>query len=194
MTEALAGYKGLVRASTSSTGGAMTTIAEIREFTLMVEGDEIDATSHQSSGDSEAIMGQIGWSATVGALHVQADVGQQVLFDCLINRTPVEFSFLPTGQSTDGFLRGMGYIDEWAMGSPLGDATALDLGIIGTRTMDFLAGYFYPSVSSGLMVLQTTDTGLRFALSSGLALVSSSGTYVAVIDQTKGYMYLDSTQ
>ena len=194
MTEALAGYRGLVRASTSSTGGPMTTIGEVRDFTLLVEGDEIDVTTHQSSGDSEAIMGKIGWSATVGALHVQANVSQQNLFDTLVNRIPLEFNFLPTGHSTDGFLRGVGYIDEWEEGSPLAEATAVDIGIVGTRTMEFLAGYFYPGVSSGLMVLQTTDTDLRFALSSGLAVVSSSGTYVAVINQLTGLMYLDSTQ
>ena len=194
MSEALQGYKGKVRHSTSSTGGAITTIGEIRDFTLLLEASEIDVTSHQSSGDEEVIIGKVAWSATADALHIQGNASQQALIDCLINRTAMEFQFLPTGESTDGYLTGTGYVDEWEMGSPLEDAMAVSLGIVGTETLGFYAGYFYPSVSSGLMVLQTTDTDLRFAISSGLALVSSSGTYVAVINQLNGLMYLDTTQ
>lgn len=194
MSEALQGYKGKIRASTSSTGGPVTEIGELRNFNLFVEVAEIDVTSHQSSGDEEVIMGKVAWSATADALHIQANAGQQVMFDVLNNRTPVEFQFQPTGESTDGYLTGTGYVDEWGFGGPNEDAAVVDLGIVGTETLEFLVGYLYPSVSSGLMVLQTTDTNLRFALSSGLAFVSSSGSYVAVIDYLTGYMKLDTTQ
>lgn len=184
-TEALQGYKGKVRLSTAY-GETPAELGELREFSVMIEADEIDVTSHQSSGDSEVIIGKIAWSATAQALHIQGNAGQQALFDVLTNRTKVDFEFYPTGSPGEGYLFGQGYIDEWENSAPGADALATDIGIVGTETLEMWEGPYYPFVSSGLMVLQTTDTGLRFALSSGLMLVSSSGSYVGVIRRGSG--------
>ena len=186
-TEAVAGHTGKLFLSTA-VGQTPAALAELRDYSLLIEADEIDATSHQSSGDSEAIMGKIGWSATAGALHIQGNTGHQSLYDVLVNRVAVNFEFYPTGNASEGYLFGKGYIDEWQNGSPLSDASAVDLGIIGTETLEMWQGPFYPSVSSGLMVLVSTDTDLRFALSSGLMLVSSSGTYVGMIRRGSGHL------
>ena len=48
-TSAIAGYKGVLTVSTST--GVGSEIAEIRNFNISVEHSEIDATSHDSSGD-----------------------------------------------------------------------------------------------------------------------------------------------
>jgi TP901-1 family phage major tail protein len=190
MTEAIAGYKGMMLASTSSSGGTRTKVAELTDFTVMVEADEIDVTSHESSGDEEVIIGKIAWSATASAMHLQSDASQQVLFDALTNRTPVEWEFFPTGALSGGSLLGYGYVDEWDHGSPLSEALVVDVGIVGTETMRMFKGPYYPLLSSGLTLMDSTDTGLRFVLSSGLALVSSSGTYVGVIDLTTNRMHI----
>ena len=60
-TAAIAGYKALVKTSTSSTGGTLTKIAELRDYTLTTTHDTFDATSHDSSGERERIGGITGW-------------------------------------------------------------------------------------------------------------------------------------
>ena len=56
-TAAIAGYKAHVKTSTSSTGGTLTKIAELRDYTLTGTHDTFDATSHDSSGERERIGG-----------------------------------------------------------------------------------------------------------------------------------------
>ncbi len=155
-------------------------IAEVRNFSLTIEADEIDATSHDSSGDDESIMGKLSWSGTAEALHVQDNAGQQALTDVLLGRTLVDFEFYPGGEGT-GWLFGSGFVDEWELGSPLGDAAAVSLAFVGDGLLEMWQGPYYPKVTAGLFVLDSTDTGLRFDVSGGLFTVASSGGFVAVI-------------
>lgn len=133
-TSAVAGYKGKVLASTS-TGGAVTAIGEVRSFSLTLEHAEIDATSHDSSGDREVIGGTGSWSGTAEALHIQANTEQQEAFDVLLNRTLVDFEFYPTGSSGDGYYYGGGYFTNWELGSPNDDAAAISLSFTGTGAL-----------------------------------------------------------
>ena len=73
-TAAIAGYKALVKTSTSSTGGTLTQIAELRDYTLTGTHDTFDATSHDSSGERERIGGITGWTASAEALFVDDKV------------------------------------------------------------------------------------------------------------------------
>jgi len=187
MSDAVAGYKGTVYLSTAA-GGTPAVFAELRNFNVLIEADELDCTSHDSSGDSEAIIGKIAWSATADALHLQSNATHQDTFDVLVNRAAVDFEFYPTNNASEGYLFGRGYVDEWQNVAGNEDASAVNLGIIGTETLQMWTGPYYPSVSSGLMLLQSTDTDLRFALSSGLMFVSSSGTYVGMIRRGSGHL------
>ena len=53
-TSSIAGYKGFFGFSTA-VGQAITQLGELRNFNLSAEHAEIDATSHDSSGDREVI-------------------------------------------------------------------------------------------------------------------------------------------
>jgi len=133
-TSAVAGYKGKVMASTS-TGGTVTAIAEVRNFTLTLEHAEIDATSHDSSGDREVVAGTGSWSGSAEYLHVQANATHQETFDVLLKRTLVDFEFYPTGSSGHGYYSGSGYFTNWELGSPNDDATAVGVSMVGTGAL-----------------------------------------------------------
>ena len=130
-TAAVAGYKGKVLASTAS-GQTETAIAEVKNFNLSVEMAEIDATSHDSSGDREVIGGTGSWSGTAEYLQVMANATHQETYDVLVARTLVDFEFFPTGSSGDGFYSGSGYFNNWELASPNDDALAVSISLIGT--------------------------------------------------------------
>ena len=133
-TSAVAGYKGKVLASTSSTG-AVTSIAEVRNFSLTVEHAEIDATSHDSSGDREVIGGTGSWSGSADFLQVMSNATHQETYDMLVNRTQALFEFYPTGSSGDGYYYGNGYFTNWELSAPNDDALATSISLVGTGAL-----------------------------------------------------------
>lgn len=133
-TSAVAGYKGKIMASTAA-GGAVTAIAEVRNFTLSVEHAELDATSHDSSGDREVVGGTGSWSGSAEYLHIQANTEQQEAYDVLVARTKIDLEFYPTGSSGDGYYSGDGYITGWELSAPLDDAAATNISFVGTGAL-----------------------------------------------------------
>lgn len=136
-TAAVAGYKGAFFFSTS-TAGTPTRAVEITDFTLTGEHSEIDATSHDSSGTREVIAGIDSWSGSADALHVMssAEAGSMnAAFDVLTAKTLVDFEFIPTGSSSDGYYNGSGYFTNWELSAPNEDALAVSLSIVGTGVL-----------------------------------------------------------
>lgn len=133
-TSALAGYKGFITLSTAS-GGAATRIAELRDYTMSVEHAEIDATSHDSSGDREIIAGTGSWNGTAELLTVITDTEQQELYDVLVARTLVDFEFAPTGSTGDGTFSGSGFVTGFDMGAPNDDALNTSFSFQGTGVL-----------------------------------------------------------
>lgn len=133
-TAALAGYKAFLALSTAS-GGADTRIAELRDYTMSVEHAEIDATSHDSSGDREIIAGTGSWSGTAELLTVIANTEQIEVYDVLVARTLVDMEFVPTGSSSDGTFSGSGFVTGFDMGAPNDDALNTSLSFQGTGAL-----------------------------------------------------------
>ena len=133
-TAALAGYKGVMLAS-SSDGGSPTKILELQDYTISVEHAEIDATSHDSSGSREVIGGIDSWTVTADILQVTTDVSHQNAFDRTVGKEKVDFEFYPTGSSSDGFYSGSGFFSGFEMGAPNEDALNASLSAVGTGTL-----------------------------------------------------------
>lgn len=133
-TSALAGYKAVLAVSTS-TAGAVTAIAELRDYTMSVEHAEIDATSHDSSGDREIIAGTGSWNGTADALFVMANQTHKDAFDLLVSRTKTNAEFYPTGSSSDGFFSGEMFFTGFDLSAPNDDALAVSLSFAGTGVL-----------------------------------------------------------
>lgn len=134
-TSAVAGYKGKILLS-SSTGGAVSAIIEIRNWSLSVEHAEIDATSHDSSGDREVIGGIGSWSASFDALHLQGAATHITLANAMLARTKVLAEFYPTGSSSDGWYDGEGFLTGMEISAPNEDAAASNWGFVGSGVID----------------------------------------------------------
>ncbi len=136
-TAARAGYKAKLNFSTS-TGGAFAKLVELRDYTLSVEHAEIDATSHDSSGDREVIAGTGSWSGTAEDLYVMSSGGvgsHNAAFDLIAARTKVDAEFLPTGSSSDGYFEGQIFFTSFEISAPNEDALANSLAFVGTGAL-----------------------------------------------------------
>lgn len=130
-----AGYKGIVKLSTSSTGGATTKIAELREYTVNGDHDTFDVTSHDSSGERERIAGIRSWSASAQYLHVDDQTQQELAFDVMNGGLQVGFEFMPIGSSSGTYWSGQGFISHWEQSAPNEDAHASAIDIEGTSVL-----------------------------------------------------------
>lgn len=134
MTLAVAGFKGKALASTS-TGSAVAKIAEVRNWSLMADQDELDVTSQESSGDREFISGLGRWSAKIEQFQLSTVGGHQALYDVLKAKTRCNFEFYPTGSSSQGVYSGAGFIQHWELNDPNDDAAISNVEVQGTGSL-----------------------------------------------------------
>jgi hypothetical protein len=102
------------------------------DWSMSVEHNEIDATSHDSSGTREVIQGVDQWNGTAELLHVQTEATHQELFDVLLGKTLIDFEFVPTGSSSDGSYSGTGFVSGYDVSSPGEDALGASLSFVGS--------------------------------------------------------------
>jgi predicted secreted protein len=129
-TQAIAGYRALLLASTS-TGGTLATIAELKDYNIDVSHAEIDVTNHDSSGHREIIGGIDQWNGGGEINYVTGSTTHQALFDVMVSKALVDFEFHPTGSSSDGYFSGTGYISGFNMTAPTEDALGASLSFTG---------------------------------------------------------------
>lgn len=134
-TNAIAGYKGKVYES-SDGGGNYFEIGELRNVTLKMHTDMIDATSHASAGDKEVIPGIKSWDADFEYLYASADTAQDALDTAVANRTKLKFRFDPEDTSS-GKERwsGDGYLEDVEIQNPTTDAAMRTGKIQGTGAL-----------------------------------------------------------
>lgn len=83
---AIPGRKAYLRSSSASSAStAQVLLAELLDYTLTVEEDNIDVTNHDSSGWAEAIIGIRRWSWEASANYLSTGVGQGALRQSLID-------------------------------------------------------------------------------------------------------------
>lgn len=133
-TSAIAGYRALLAISTS-TAGSVSTIAELRDYTIDVSHQEIDVTSHDSSGSREIIAGIDQWSGSGEISYVISNQNHKDMFDVMVNKTKVLFEFYPTGTSGDGWFNGEGYVSNFSMSAPTEDALAASVNFTGNGAL-----------------------------------------------------------
>jgi len=129
-TSAIAGYRALLNVSTS-TGGTLAQVAELKDYTIDVSHAEIDVTSHDSSGSREIIAGIDSWEGSGELNFVIENTNHQGLFDVMVGKTKIDFEFLPTGSSSDGYFTGEGYVSGFSMSAPTQDALGASVTFIG---------------------------------------------------------------
>ena len=132
-TQAIPGFIAKLRISTDG-GSNYYEVGELRDVTLTVERDTIDATTHTDQGWKANLQGLAQWSASAEYLYLKTDAQQDALYDALVNRTPFKVKLLPEGNpatSGDEQFDGDAIITSWELAGPLDDAAACSVEILG---------------------------------------------------------------
>lgn len=134
-TQAIAGYNGKVYESIDG-GSNYREIGELRNVTLRIHTDMIDATSHASAGDKEVIPGIRSWDADFEYLYISSDAAQDEIDSAVANRTKVLFRFDPESTAS-GKERwsGSGYFEDVELQGPTADAAIRNGKITGTGAL-----------------------------------------------------------
>lgn len=83
---AIPGRKAYLRSSSATSAStSQVLLAELLDYTLTVEEDNIDVTNHDSSGWAESIIGIRRWSWEASANYLSTGVGQGALRQSLID-------------------------------------------------------------------------------------------------------------
>lgn len=134
-TSAISGFN--AQASISVDGGtSYQVIGEARDATLSISQNEIEATSFSSGGWSEYIPGLKEWSVDIEALYIPANIGQENLYEALVDGTQIKVKLLPkTGTGNIGY-EGDAFVTSWEINPTPDDAVAVSVSFRGTGVLD----------------------------------------------------------
>lgn len=134
-TSAIAGFNAQVSVSVDG-GTSYQVIGEARDATLNISQNEIEATSFSSAGWSEYIPGLKEWSVDVEALYIPTNIGQENLFEALVDGAQIKIKLLPkTGTGNLGY-QGDAFVTSWEINPTPDDAVAVSVSFRGTGVLD----------------------------------------------------------
>lgn len=131
-TAAIAARAGLIALSTGTSASSTEAIAELRNIRLRVTNNQIDASSNDSSGWDEFILGQRGWTATAESLYATSSGNLYHLWvEAVEDGTAMAFRFMPsTASSATQNWSGSAYIEDYDIG---GDTAGLFMNNVTIR-------------------------------------------------------------
>lgn len=131
---AIAGYTGKVWAGPST--GSVQEVAEIRNYEISIEQTELDATSHDSSGQREILLGVRSWSGSAEYLFAANTSSQTQLHALIVDGTKGTFYFYPNASSSSyPIYYGDAYVSSWSLAGPMDDPTVNNIEFMGTGTL-----------------------------------------------------------
>jgi len=133
-TQAIPGFKGALYVS-SDDGMTETKIAEVRDVTLSISTEELEATSFDSNGWMEFVPGMKEWELEMEGIYVAADAGQGKLYDALVNGTVLLVRFFPKDETSENGYEGSGFITSWEINNTVDDIVPLSASFRGTGAL-----------------------------------------------------------
>jgi predicted secreted protein len=134
-TSAIAGFNAQVSLSVDG-GTSYQVIGEGRDATLSISQNEIEATSFDSGGWSEYIPGLKEWNVDIEALHVPTNVGQENLYEALVDGAKIKIKLLPkTGTGNIGY-KGDAFVTSWEINPTPDDAVSVSVSFRGTGELE----------------------------------------------------------
>ena len=140
-TASVPGFKASLYLATSSSGGTIRKFGELKDFTLTLAGGALDATSKDSAGWKENLVGLKEWSGSGSGLYLMesADLGQEVLYTALTGGYPVWVELKEASTATGGGgtqqWQGLSVVTGLDVESPLDGPAGYKLSLKGTATL-----------------------------------------------------------
>ena len=132
---AILGRGGSIRFSTSSTATtAQTKFAELRTYTLTVEGDTIDVTNHDSTGWQETLQGTRNWKVDCELNYLSTGAGQSLARIEFTTASPtlVHLSLLQTTATNAKLWKGRARITGFTITHDQNDAVLGNMSFAGS--------------------------------------------------------------
>lgn len=133
-TAAIPGFDAQVYVKPSG-GSTFNLVGELRDVTLNLTKDPIDATSHDSAGYMEFIDNRKGWTATAEYLYVHNNTAQDDLFTVMTGTAIASFRFIPKNTAALERFSGSGWITSYSLTGPNDDAAATSVEILGSGAL-----------------------------------------------------------
>ena len=130
-TSAIPGFNGQVFISIDG-GTNYKKLGELRDMTINIEAELIDATSHDSGGWREFIAGLKNWSISHEGLFIETNVGQADARSALLNDTALKVRFRPKDLATKVQFSGDAFMSSEEQANPNDDASTFSTEIQGT--------------------------------------------------------------
>jgi len=129
-TAAIAGYEGKFQLAPST--GSLATVNEVREYSISGEMGEIDATSRDSSGHREVLVGIRNWSGSAEFLMGSSHGTQIEIYKAWYNGYACDVAVYPAGTSAFPKYTGTCYVTGWNPSGPHDDVVSASVDFVGT--------------------------------------------------------------
>ena len=127
----VAGYKGKPYISKDG-GTTFLVVTSSKDMSLNKTHAPIDVTSFDNiDGNKNFIEGTKEWSATVNEIYLQADAGQEAMFQGVEEGAEVIFQYRPNDKSGQIFFEGVALVKDWAMKSTMAEAVMVSASLQG---------------------------------------------------------------
>ncbi len=135
-TAALPGF--VAKLLVDDSGGTPVEIGELRELTLDIEHEVIDATSHDSLEFREFIRGLRSWTITAALLHITAEAEAVKVRAAILAGTIMDIEIREKGTATTGdpVWLGAALVSADSLGFPVDDAQTTDITLQGTGVLN----------------------------------------------------------
>jgi len=130
-TKAIGGYNGKVLVS-SDGGTTYEPVAEVKEHTITINAEELDATNYDSQGWSENVPGFSSWEVSLTANYIGDDSGQEALRDAVINHTRVMVQLAANYDNGEVAFEGLATITSFEVSSAVDSVVELSLELMGS--------------------------------------------------------------
>lgn len=133
-TQAIAGRIGFLGIAATSSGTA-SEVGEIRDWSIKLDQNMIDASSNDSSGWNEFITGQRGWSLTIGAVYAR-ESDQNLLRESLSSAATRYWTVRPSTLAST-LWKGTGWVENYSVSGQTDGVVVFDLTVRGTRAITY---------------------------------------------------------
>lgn len=139
-TAAITGRKAYIRSSTAAASTASTSQtvwAEIRDYTLTFERDEINVTNHDSSGWHENLSGIATWRGSGSVNYISTGAGQGALRAHALGTNPalVNMTFQASTSATTKKYQGKVRIVGWDHNGPTDGEVLGNISWVGSGAL-----------------------------------------------------------
>lgn len=130
-TQAIKGFEGKIYLSKDN-GTTFQAIAAMKDSTLTISQEELEASSFDSNGWMEYIPGLKEWELEAEGLYVLSDASQQDLYQALVDAQTVKVRLFPKDGTGNKGYEGQAFITSWEVNNAVDDLVTISATFRGT--------------------------------------------------------------